>query len=244
MCEDTRQTQALLRSHGALREQRLVSADEHRWARHQPLLKKELIEGDKIVAFVSDAGTPGVSDPGAEIVQWLRSEGYENIVPIPGASALSTFISWAGPIGGSVLFVGFFPRKSGGRQKTWASAAQAGACCIGFESPRRVQRLLEDFSDLYGPQARVLIGRELTKTHEQFWDGAVSNALALLGSDKLPALGEWVIGFKVPELCRPGWQQVAQELRPLWDKKKLSLWIAEHFHVSRHDVYDFLIGKH
>lgn len=243
LCEDTRQTLSLLRSHGILKNQRLLSADEHRWEKHQPLLQKELIAGQAIVAFVSDAGTPGICDPGAGLISWLRGQGYTQITALPGPSALATFLSLSGHTFDSVLFVGFFPRKSGLRVTLFDKAAQCGALCVGFESPRRVKELLTDFIAYYGHQCVVVLGRELTKTHEQLFSGTAGDALAAIESKALPELGEWVIGLQVPQRERSGWQEVAAALKGSWEKKKLSAWLAEHFHISKHDAYDFLIGK-
>lgn len=243
LCEDTRQTLSLLRSHSILVEQRLLSADEHRWVRHQPLLKKELIEGESIVVFVSDAGTPGVCDPGAALVHWLREQNYHKITALPGPSALATFLSLAGRLSGSILFTGFFPRKTGLRQKLFDSAASSESFCVGFESPRRVQSLLEDFIAIYGREPRIVIGRELTKTHEQIYCGSVGEALDVLGTEALPTLGEWVIGFEVPLRKIEAWKDIAQALSSTWEKKKLSQWLADHFHISKNEAYDFLIGK-
>lgn len=131
---------------------------------------------DERVALISDAGTPGISDPGQDLVAAAIAAGA-SVVPIPGASAVSTLLSVAGLRTRSVRLVGFLPRKRGDRRRLLASIAHGDEPALAFESPRRLQATLSDCADIL-PQASLVIGRELTKLHEEIWRGSAAAAIA------------------------------------------------------------------
>ncbi len=168
--EDTRHTVRLLDRHG-IPAGRLISCHEHNEQERVAQLLAMLRDG-KTVALVSDAGTPGVSDPGFRLVQAARAEGLA-VVPIPGPSAAVTALSAAGLPTDAFLFVGFPPRKQGALKRDLAALAAQRATLIFYESPRRLLTLLQALLDALGDRQAVL-ARELTKIHEEFLCGSLS----------------------------------------------------------------------
>ena len=130
----------------------------------------QLLDEGKSVAFASDAGTPAISDPGAVLVNLVREAGH-NVVPIPGASAFSTLVSVAGTGGKTVVFEGFLSPKAGRRKKRVQELMQSGFAFVLYESPFRIVKLLSDIADT-DSERRVVVGRELTKLHEEIKSGS------------------------------------------------------------------------
>ena len=157
-CEDTRHTQNLLNHYKI--SKRLIATHAHNEANSAKGIINLLEEGNDI-AFVSDAGTPGISDPGSRLVESVRSSGFD-VVPIPGASAFTALVSVAGCIGRSVHFEGFLSPKSGRRKKRLKELLERDESFVFYESPFRVVKVLEELSAL-DPSRRVVIGREMTK---------------------------------------------------------------------------------
>lgn len=173
-CEDTRHTRELL-THFEIHKT-LLSCRVQNEAVAGGVVIKALAEG-KDVAYCSDAGTPGISDPGSLLVQQVRAAGFP-IVPIPGASAFATIASVAG-VGKSIIFEGFLSPKSGRRRSRLAvlkTIFDTGSSIILYESPYRILKLLGDIADIYG-ESRVVVGRELTKLHEEIVDGTPAELL-------------------------------------------------------------------
>ena len=132
-----------------------------------------LLEEGKNIAFASDAGTPGISDPGAVLVTEVRKAGF-NVVPIPGASAFATLISVAGTGGKTIIFEGFLSPKSGRRKNRVKELLLTGSAFILYESPYRIVKLLTDIADI-DSERRVVVGRELTKLHEEILSGTAED---------------------------------------------------------------------
>ncbi|HVO13084.1 MAG TPA: 16S rRNA (cytidine(1402)-2'-O)-methyltransferase [Vicinamibacteria bacterium] len=168
-CEDTRRTQTLLRAHGI--PTRTTSYFEHneRWKGERILA--ELREG-RHVALVSDAGTPGVSDPGYRLVRDARAEGLQ-VVPVPGPSAAIAALSVSGLPTDRFLFVGFLPPRSGPRRRALAALAAERPTLILYESPLRVVELLGEMQEAFGDREAFLC-REATKLHEEYRRGRLS----------------------------------------------------------------------
>lgn len=164
--EDTRRTLQLL-THFEIRKP-LVSCREQNEEAVAEKLIRSLDEGKKI-AFASDAGTPGVSDPGAILVSKARKAGH-TVIPIPGASALAAIISVAGGREKTVIFEGFLPQKNGKRRSRVAELLETGNAFILYESPFRIVKLLADIADIEY-ERRIVVGRELTKIHEEIIEG-------------------------------------------------------------------------
>jgi 16S rRNA (cytidine1402-2'-O)-methyltransferase len=174
-CEDTRHTLKLL-SHFEIRKS-LVSChanDEERGASRVIAL---LDEG-KTVAYCSDAGTPGLSDPGSLLVRRAREAGHA-ITPLPGPSAFAALVSAAGIGGRSFLFDGFPSPKAGRRRSRVAELMSREESFIFYESPHRVAALMEGIA-LVDPDRRVCLGREMTKIHEEFISGTAAEVLETL----------------------------------------------------------------
>jgi 16S rRNA (cytidine1402-2'-O)-methyltransferase len=171
-CEDTRQTQKLLQHYGIRKE--LVSYHDHNELTRSPELVIELEQGAKI-ALVSDAGTPGISDPGHRLVT-LCLRHHIPVVPIPGPSALVAALAASGLPTDEFLFLGFLPPRSGARRKALDALKTETRTLIIYEAPHRVVETLADASDILGVRLAV-IAREVTKIHEEFLRGSLSDLL-------------------------------------------------------------------
>ena len=170
--EDTRVTRRLLTHLDA--KPRLLSCNEHNWSRRLPSLLEALESGD--VALVTDAGSPGISDPGAGLVAAVAEAGYP-VVSIPGVSAVSAALSVAGFPADRFTFLGFLPRRKSQRTAILTDAASLSQTLVIFEAPHRLRATLTDIADaLNDPPLAVC--RELTKLHEEVWRGLASDALA------------------------------------------------------------------
>lgn len=176
-CEDTRRTAKLLRAHGILT--RTTSYFEHneRWKGEQILAELRLGHD---VALVSDAGTPGISDPGFRLVREARAAGL-CVLPVPGASAAVAALSVAGLPTDRFLFVGFLPAKASARQKAIAEFTSARETLVFYESPVRILATLADLQAAFGDR-EAFLGRELTKLHEEHLRGRLSTLRAGLSS--------------------------------------------------------------
>jgi 16S rRNA (cytidine1402-2'-O)-methyltransferase len=168
--EDTRRTRGLLSHLGA--SPTLLSFHAHSRGHRQDTLL-DILRSGRDVALVSDAGTPTVSDPGAELISLAR-EGGIPVVPLPGASAVTTALSASGLSGDRYLFLGFIPRKGRERARLLARAAEEEWSVVIYEAPPRLADLLADLLPLAGPDRRVVVGRELTKLHEEFRAGTLA----------------------------------------------------------------------
>jgi 16S rRNA (cytidine1402-2'-O)-methyltransferase len=171
-CEDTRHTQKLLHHYGIRKE--LVSYHEHNELTRSPELVIELEQGAKI-ALVSDAGTPGISDPGHRLVT-LCLRHHIPVVPIPGPSALVAALAASGLPTEEFSFAGFLPPRSGARRKALDALKTETRTLILYEAPHRVVETLADASDILGARPAV-IAREVTKIHEEFLRGSLSELL-------------------------------------------------------------------
>jgi 16S rRNA (cytidine1402-2'-O)-methyltransferase len=167
--EDTRRTRGLL-SHLGVSPSVLSFHAHSTEDRLDTLL--EILQSGRDVALVSDAGTPSVSDPGTELVAQARASGI-SVVPIPGASAVSTALSAAGLPGDRYLFLGFIPRKGRERARLLNRAANEEWSVVFFEAPPRLVALLEDLIPLTGADRTVVVARELTKMYEEIRSGTL-----------------------------------------------------------------------
>ncbi len=161
-CEDTRHTQKLLNKYEI--HKRLIATHSHNEKSSAKGIVGLLDQGLDI-AFVSDAGTPAISDPGARLVTLVRDAGY-NVVGIPGASAFSTLISIAGNVGKTFTFEGFLPIKKGKRNKRLTVLLERDEAFVIYESPYRVVKTLGELKDLDCERV-IVLAREMTKTHEE-----------------------------------------------------------------------------
>lgn len=183
-CEDTRHTSILLKEYGI--EKKLVSCRARNEADAAERIVEFLAKGSK-VAYVSDAGTPGISDPGSILVAKAREAGHK-VTAVPGASALTAITSIAGVPYKAVTFEGFLPQKGLKRKKRLLELLSAGNACVLYESPYRIIKLFEELCevevdlglDKTSKKLHTIVGRELTKIHEEIIFGSVQDVLAKL----------------------------------------------------------------
>jgi len=190
ICEDTRRTLALL-NHLGIRKS-LESCHAHTAPARVERLAEDIRASGAGAAFLSDGGTPGISDPGAALVRACRARGVP-VFPIPGASALTAALSVSGFPSNGVFFAGFLPLKPGKRRKALQAALDAAPTLLCYESPHRVSALLEEVRALF-PQAELLLCREMTKLHEEY--------LFWCASEPLPELtkkGEYTVVLHIPK---------------------------------------------
>jgi 16S rRNA (cytidine1402-2'-O)-methyltransferase len=185
--EDTRQTRKLLTHHGISRP--LVSFHEHNQYRQALRLLGMLQEGNSI-ALVTDAGTPGISDPGYALLQVVLQHAVP-IVPIPGPAAVITALSVAGLPMERFVFEGFLPPKGGKRRQRLEALSQESRTIVLYESPYRVLRLLQEIVTYLGAERRVVVARELTKRFEEIRRGTAAGLLAAL--QEHPVRGEYTV---------------------------------------------------
>ena len=187
--EDTRHTAGLL-SHFAI-QQKLIAVHEHNEHKAAVLLLERLRAGESI-ALVSDAGTPGISDPGAVVVDKLREAGIR-VVPIPGASAVVAAMSAAGIPAPGFTFHGFLPASGAQRRKVLEALKATPHTLVFYEAPHRVLESVADMAKVLGGGRRLTIARELTKTFETFHRCALAEAVSWLESDANQQRGEFVL---------------------------------------------------
>lgn len=175
-CEDTRQTQKLLNHYGI--ETRTISYHEHNEASRAAELVEQLAQGVR-VAVVSDAGMPGVSDPGFRLVSIAIERGVP-VVPIPGPVAFVPALVASGLPLESFGFRGFLPPKSGARRRELEKIRGSSSTEIFYEAPHRIRETLEDIAEVLGTERRVVVARELTKVHEEFLRGRARQVLEIV----------------------------------------------------------------
>jgi 16S rRNA (cytidine1402-2'-O)-methyltransferase len=172
-CEDTRRTGGLL-SHLGIAGTRMVVVNEHTEVQRIPDLL-EVLDGGGTVAVVSDAGTPGVSDPGERIARAAIDAGHE-VTATPGASAAVMALTISGMATGRWAFEGFLPRSGSARTERLGELAKERRTAVLYEAPHRLGRTLADLVQACGPDRAVVIARELTKLHEEVWRGTLGEA--------------------------------------------------------------------
>jgi len=185
-CEDTRRTRALL-SHFDVHTPTLSYHEHNKLVRGRELLRA--LEEGKSVALVTDAGTPGISDPGFLLVREARARGIP-VVPVPGAAALVTALSAAGLPADRFVFEGFLPVKPGRRRRRLEALRALGMTVVLYESPHRVAATLAAVRDVFG-EVDVVVARELTKQFEEVVRATPSAHLERL--DRAGARGEFTL---------------------------------------------------
>lgn len=170
LAEDTRRTRVLLTQHGM--NKKLWSYHAHSGPRDTEKVLELLAEGQK-VALVTDAGTPLVSDPGAELVREAQTRGFA-VESIPGPSAVLAALTVCGLAADSFRFVGFVPRSGKRRREALAELAKDRAATVVFESPQRLAATLKDLAAVLAPDRQLAVCRELTKLHEEVVRGSAS----------------------------------------------------------------------
>jgi len=194
-CEDTRHTGQLLKAYGII-PRRLLRCDEHTEVQCAETILQLLRNGDS-VALVSDAGTPGISDPGSFLIRRVVESGY-SLTVLPGAVALIPALVGSTLPTQPFVFWGFLPARGSARQQRLADIAACPWTSVLYEAPHRLLRLLEELCRLSASHRRVCIARELSKLHEEFLRGTLAECYQLL-QQRQPLRGEYVL---ILEGCR------------------------------------------
>lgn len=192
--EDTRHTSVLLQHYGISKP--LLSCHEHNELDAAQRVIAQLQTGAR-VAYVSDAGTPGISDPGVRLVQAVRAAGLE-VVPIPGVSAVTTALSVAGLSGQGFYFEGFLPAKSAARRQRLQSLAHLTVPLVLYEAPHRIVACVKELAEVLGAARKVFVARELTKRFEACRLLSLAEAASWLADSPERTKGEFVL---VVEAC-------------------------------------------
>lgn len=186
-CEDTRVSKKLL-DHYEIKTKTISYFQHSKLSKIEYLF--EILCGGKNIALISDAGTPGISDPGELLIQRIRELSKVNdqvsikVIPIPGPSALTAAASVSGMIEKEFYFAGFLPKKKG-RQTKIKELSCLSAPIVVYESAMRLERLLGEIRTYFDEEAEVFIAREITKLHEEYWHGRVTDLIAELPNHTL-----------------------------------------------------------
>ena len=189
-CEDTRQTRKIMNKF--LISNNLISFNKHNSLNKIPRIIEEIKRG-KSIALVSDAGMPGICDPGEDIVKAVKLNGF-NVICIPGACAAITALVSSGISSSRFVFEGFLPKKKIDREKILLEIANNEKTTIVFESPLRLMRLLKELSDFCGGNREIIVARELTKKYEEHVGNNIDQVIKLFEEREI--IGEITIVIK------------------------------------------------
>jgi len=237
-CEDTRRTGRLLQHIGVQAPRLLVINDHTEAGRIGEVLG--LLARGETVAVVSDAGMPGISDPGERLVRAAVEAGHEVSV-VPGASAAIAALAISGLPAGRFSFEGFLPRSGSGRTERLDALAGERRTIVLYEAPHRLARTLDDLASRLGPDRRVVMVRELTKLHEDVWRGTLGEAVAHVAA--VEPRGEYTLVVAgAPAPAPPDAAELEDALRAALaaghDRKEAVRLVAASLGVPRRQVYD------
>ena len=240
--EDTRHTLGLLNNFEISKP--MISYHRHNEDVKTQVLIEKLKQGENI-ALVSDAGTPGISDPGSEVVKEAINEGIE-IIPIPGACALINALIASGLDTTEFCFIGFLPLNKKNRKEKLEFIKNCSQTLILYEAPHKVKNTLNDLKDFLG-QRKLVLARELTKVHEEFKRGNIEQILERIGEPR----GEFVIIIEGAELSKVSEELVLNNLtveehykfyeKQGYSKKDIIKLIAKDRNVSKNEIYQLFI---
>jgi 16S rRNA (cytidine1402-2'-O)-methyltransferase len=243
LSENVRKTRNLLKHYGI--KTKVLSYREGNARRMIPTVI-DLIEAGSAVAVVAEAGTPGVSDPGRRLVSAARRVGIR-VIPVPGASAVTAAVSVSGGDEPRYVFEGFLPRRTAKRKQRLRELASDSRQLVFFEAPHRLLKTLIDMKTILGDR-RCLIGREMTKIHEEMARGRISEFIDLYG--RQPARGEFVIvcegsavvGHAVsPEIAS---KEARALVRKGAKRKDAARTVAQRYGLRTREVYKLIAGDH
>jgi 16S rRNA (cytidine1402-2'-O)-methyltransferase len=236
--EDTRHTRGLLSHLGA--SPTLLSVHAHS-GQHRLETVLEILQGGRDVALVSDAGTPVVSDPGADLVGLARASGI-TVVPLPGPSAVATALSAAGLPADRYLFLGFIPRKGRERARLLQRAVGEEWSVVLYEAPSRLSALLEDLMGLAGRDRVAVVARELTKLHEEIRAGSLAELVDYF--TVTPARGELTIVLQgtgappaPPDRTEEALEQATTLLAEGLPRREIAKRLTEGLGLPRNEAY-------
>lgn len=240
--EDTRHSSGLLNHFGI--SKKLIAVHEHNEHQSAEKLLIQLNAGENI-ALVTDAGTPGISDPGAVVVDLVRKAGIK-VVPVPGASAVIAALSASGITQNGFLFHGFLPASGSARRRALESLKAQTVTLVFYEAPHRILECIADLSLVLGADRRITFARELTKTFETFYSCNLGDAMAWLEADTNQQRGEFVLLVEapaqketeaIPEEAVRVLKLLLAEL-PLKQAVKLATDITQ---LKKNDLYEFAL---
>ena len=239
--EDTRHTGKLLH-HFQIKTPQISYHDHNRTTRTPELLHR-LQQGISI-ALVTDAGMPGISDPGYDLVKVCADAGIR-VIPIPGASAAITALSASGLPTDRFSFEGFLPTKEKDRRTQLEGLRSDPRTLIFYEAPHRVQKTLQDMATVLGPDRNITLARELTKLHEEFWRGTIGDALVHYG-DREPQ-GEFTLILSGAPLTAtpPSEEMLKAELHSLLQqgisRSEASRLLAQQTALPKRQIYQLAL---
>ena len=194
----------------------------------------------KDIALICDAGTPGLSDPGADIVKSAIEQNIE-VIAIPGASALLTAFTVSGLNSGSFCFEGFLPRERGNRRKALQALAQEQRVMVFYEAPHRLLAVLEDMAAIWEPSRQIAVCRELTKMFEEKRRGTIEEMIAHFNENAPRGEFTLVVAGQTEEDKPIDWHSIEMELEAMLgagvSRKEASKQLAEKYHIKSKDIY-------
>ncbi|NET30731.1 MAG: 16S rRNA (cytidine(1402)-2'-O)-methyltransferase [Cyanothece sp. SIO1E1] len=239
--EDTRRTGKLLK-HLQIYTAQISYHDHNRWSRI-PVLLERLQQGQTI-ALVTDAGMPGISDPGYELVKSCV-EANIPIIPIPGPSAVITALSAAGLPTEQFVFEGFLPSKGSSRRDRLSALQFEPRTLVFYEAPHRLRKTLQDLADTLSPQRPITLARELTKLHEEFWRGTLEDAIAHYTTQNPQGEFTLVVGGAQPTQLTLSEADLKTELKHLLQqglsRSQASRQLAQQTSLSRQQIYQLAL---
>ena len=247
-CEDTRHTRKLL-NHFGINTPTISYHEHNEQERAEDLC--EALESGKNIALVSDAGTPLISDPGFRIVQAAVDRGI-SVVPIPGASAVITALSVSGLPTDQFLFAGFLPARTGARRAKLNELRKVAGTLVFYEAPHRIKATLQDALEVLGNREAV-IAREVTKLHEEFARGSLSQLIERLSSSEAPR-GEMVLIISSQDAEPSAFsratspeEQLSRRVDELEregiDQKTILKRVAKEFGLKRDEAYRMMLNQ-
>lgn len=240
--EDTRHTGKLLQHFQIKTPQ--ISCYQHNIQSRLPALLERLHAGQQL-ALVTDAGMPGISDPGYELIHACVAEGIL-VVPVPGPTAAVTALSASGLPTDRFCFEGFLPAKGSERYERLAALQSETRTMVLYEAPHRLRQMLQDLADTFGIQRSIVVSRELTKRYETFWRGALEAAIAHFATED--PRGEFtlvVAGAEITPAAIPTTDEVCQALQTLMEqgisRSQASKDVAKMLSLPRREVYQLAL---
>lgn len=241
--EDTRHSSGLLSHFGI--SKKLVAVHEHNEHQSAEKLLTHLKNGENI-ALITDAGTPGISDPGAVVVDFVRKAGIK-VVPIPGASAVIAAMSASGIVQNGFLFHGFLPASGAARRKVLETLKAQIVTLVFYEAPHRIVESITDMANVLGAERRITFAREITKTFETLYSCDLADAINWLEADSNQQRGEFVLLIEAAAIKKADEfpDEVVRILKllllelPLKQAVKLA---AEITHEKKNDLYEFALA--
>lgn len=239
--EDTRHTGKLLQ-HFQVSTPQLSYHDHNRRSRLPELLQR--LRQNQAIALVTDAGMPGISDPGYELVKACVEEGLA-VVPIPGATAVTTALSAAGLPTERFVFEGFLPAKGQERRERLEALQTEPRTIVLYESPHRLQQTLQDLIEVMEADRSIVLARELTKLHEQFWRGTLAEAITYYQTHE--PQGEFTLILAGHQAAQPQLSESAllAELHHLiqqgMSRSQASRQLAKQTTLSRRQLYQMAL---